>query len=309
MGKDLSAQDILLMLANLEHCMHRKFIGEYEVSSNFNPCDPVSLHKEASRMLLFSGLLAYHPLVEFTNVGSNVAGDIHLNDNPTDFTLYIRLSNTTKTDERKVLCILAHEVCHKVLQFYRFPILRGLENEYYTDIATFYLGFGKLTLNGARTEEKIGNGVRTHTIGYLSDSSLSIVYNLVKAAYGTSDKGLKLSNPDFIFVSSSLRSLLSQIRNPAKVVDASGHDLYFEKFYRITCTHCGYVSPNFTPQLFGKKVRCPNCKSMIYVNHDFRKQAGTFHYQQPVLELSFGEKIKNYVSDIKNMLLNLFGHS
>ena len=92
---------------------------------------------------------------------------------------------------------MAHEICHKVLYIngVYYPN-NAIENELLTDLATVYVGFGKLSLNGCyhRKEEKTQkyqNGdlvtitkTHVHTIGYLSLRQFAVAYNYVCSCYG-----------------------------------------------------------------------------------------------------------------------------
>jgi hypothetical protein len=90
-----------------------------------------------------------------------------------------------------VAATLCHELCHKWLQVngIRSPIEIEIDNEILTDIASVFLGFGKIMLNGCRTtnvrHETTPNGTRTiretMTAGYLDRDQLAFVYGLVCA--------------------------------------------------------------------------------------------------------------------------------
>jgi hypothetical protein len=90
-----------------------------------------------------------------------------------------------------VAATLCHEVSHKWLQVngIRSPIKIEIDDEILTDIASVFLGFGKIMLNGCRTTnvryETIPNSTRTitetMTAGYLDRDQLAFVYGLVCA--------------------------------------------------------------------------------------------------------------------------------
>lgn len=116
----------------------------------------------------------------------------------------IELCITNKHSPFVMGAILAHELTHFYL-FNKGIILNDeIENERFTDLATVYLGLGKLTLNGYEPiiwEIRRTNKTYTYSIGYLSTDEIAmILYNLCKfrnisieiAKVNLSEKSLEL---------------------------------------------------------------------------------------------------------------------
>ena len=174
----LSEADIISKLALIEKHLDGFKGTFYEVSTDFKSYDVMSLHSEASKMMKFVGLNTHVPYVAFTKTGENVGGNVEL-DNSND--VFIEVNGEYRYNKDKVLAVMAHEICHKVLYVHGlyFPYNK-IENELLTDLATVYVGFGKLSLNGCYEELE----TLTSTIGYLSLKQFATAYNIVCAAYG-----------------------------------------------------------------------------------------------------------------------------
>ena len=148
-------------------------------------------------MLKFVGLNHHLAIIRYVNTGENEGGNIELDHSDN---VFIEINKSYRFDENKVLAVMAHEICHKVL------FVNGLyypedtiENELLTDLATIYVGFGKLSLNGCYDKkeektEKYQNGqfveetkTHIHTIGYLSLRQFAVAYNYVCSSYGVTD--------------------------------------------------------------------------------------------------------------------------
>ena len=185
----LTENDIISKLALIEKHLGKCKGVFYTPTPDFNSFDEIQIQKEASKMLKFVGLDNYIACLIYTDTQENTGGNIEL-DNSTN--VFIELSKSLKGQNERVLAVMAHEICHKVLYVYKlyYPNL-STENEILTDLATVYVGFGKLSLNGCyreytsnKTEYKDGNEVTintTHkeTIGYLSLSQFAKAYNVV----------------------------------------------------------------------------------------------------------------------------------
>lgn len=202
---NLSQSDILSKLALIEKHLGRFSRSFYEVSQGFNPYDTISVHGEASRMMKFVGLNTQIPYVAFTKTGEHIGGNIEL-DNSND--VFIEINEECKSNNDKVLAVMAHEICHKVLYVYGLYFQHNnIENELLTDLATVYVGFGKLSLNGCYnqtegTHNEWINGknvevatTREEHIGYLSRYQFAMAYNICCSVYGVGDdernKGLR----------------------------------------------------------------------------------------------------------------------
>ena len=219
--KWFSRIEIIHRFAILEQYLPRLFDrGIYVVSTSFDAANLHSLQSEAKRMLSHAGLHCYVPIVEYVILPSGVAGVVELNNNPSDYNLHIRVSRDVRGVDRRVLAILAHEIAHKVLQFYNFPILSGIENEYYTDLATFFLGFGQLTIDGFEKISYDGFYIRTQRVGYLEAQTLYLAKEIIDSSHGTP----------------------------------------FSDCFILSCPYCNHKSSKGFPNLYGKHVKCPNCQ-------------------------------------------------
>ena len=80
----------------------------------------------------------------------------------------IRLLSSIATDHTAAVAVLAHEVCHYVLESSGIRREEVLDNERLTDFCIFVVGFGGVFLDGFR---RFGTDSRPgHRIGYLTDS-------------------------------------------------------------------------------------------------------------------------------------------
>lgn len=185
----LTEKDIISKLALIEKHLGKCKGVYYTPTQNFSSFDEIQIQKEASKMLKFVGLDNYIACLRYTNTQDNTGGNIDLDDSSN---VFIEISKNLKGQNEKVLAVMAHEICHKVLYVHKlyYPNI-SIENEILTDLATVYVGFGKLSLNGcyreytsSKTECKDGEEVNiktTHkeTIGYLSLSQFAKAYNIV----------------------------------------------------------------------------------------------------------------------------------
>lgn len=166
----------------------------YTPSISFNPFDTISIQSEARRMMEFIGLRGYTTVVSICSTKKGTAGNINLNDSKDVFIeIDGNMSSTRKYYKEAVLCVLAHEICHKYLYFHRVYLEDSIENEYCTDLATFYVGFGLLTINGCYEEEShtihFSNGrsettTRTSSTGYLTPQTYLIAHQIVCKVHG-----------------------------------------------------------------------------------------------------------------------------
>ena len=186
----MTEREILTSLDKIESHLKRKVFKYYQPSPSFSPDDTVSVNKEARLMLDFVGLQNYTAIISYTKTKQNEGGNIEL-DNSKE--VFIEISSEMKMDKDRVLAVMAHEICHKVLfvngLYYRFPIPQ-IENEKLTDLTTIYVGFGKLTLNGCHkkyeTFNKNSNTITSHLVetGYLTRRNYAFAYQAVCSRYG-----------------------------------------------------------------------------------------------------------------------------
>lgn len=151
-----------------------------------NPYDIYELNMAARYIASFIGLHYAVFYIRSKELQNNVAGEILL-DGSDEVTIYIAPKTLQYRDA--VLAILAHEITHKFLFDLNLILEDEKENEILTDIATVYLGLGKLMLNGCYFEETtyssvpFSKSIRVITtsmrVGYLTQSQFILVYLLL----------------------------------------------------------------------------------------------------------------------------------
>lgn len=144
--------------------------------------------------------------------------DYSVNDEPPGLIYYdgpnrsrIKLCITNKHSPLIMAAILAHELTHYYL-FDRGIILPDeAENERFTDLATAYLGLGKLTLNGYYPiswiiKRKDGEIKYTFQVGYLTPNEMAVIlYQICKFRNISFEKALDNLSPES-------KALLPQIK-------------------------------------------------------------------------------------------------
>ena len=195
-------RDIVNKLSVLEYVLGCNDYSLYSPSSVFQSSDIISIQKEAVKMLRHLHMDDYMPIISYTTEKPNTGGHIELNDADDSKNIFIYISKDYIGDDAAVLCVLAHEICHKLLHIKKFKGKTTDENEVYTDLAAIYSGFGQLILNGCHdeweTSAPILNEIRTtkHTqdLGYLDIKNYAFAYALMGSMYGQSfeswDRGL-----------------------------------------------------------------------------------------------------------------------
>lgn len=249
MSKQLESFELLRMFAMLEKTLHRPRMAHYDPSPHFMPNSVQAIHNEAMRMMLYAGLMGYRPLITFTQLGEQTAGNVEMGTNH-DNIVYINISNEFRNHPYAVYCILAHEICHKVLQAYGFPILTGMENEWYTDLAAFYVGFGELMVGG----HNVVIGLNRKNIGYLTTDTYHRA-NIIQRFCTGSTNWEELAESRFLDL-----QIKKLIVADVPVANESPAD-YFLRYFYVFCPKCGHQSKTTHVELLGKKVRCPNCKN------------------------------------------------
>lgn len=189
----LSQNEILSKLSLIEEYVKRDHYSFYEPSQTFDSNNTISVQKEAAKMMEFAGLNGYISVITYVDIYGKVGGNIELND---DKEVFIEINKQYKGNNDKTLAVLAHEICHKVLFLKNLHGTDALENEILTDLATIYIGFGKLSLNGCYYREternvefqdgklKINTTTRKETVGYLSLAQFAVAYCMVCACNG-----------------------------------------------------------------------------------------------------------------------------
>lgn len=184
--------DIVRKLSVLEYVVAFNNYRLYEPSREFNSSDAVSVQKEASRMLNHLNMGQYTALISFVTEEPNAGGHIELNDADDSLNVFIDISIGIKGNNPAVLCVMAHEICHKLLHIRKFRGSTTEENEVYTDLAAIYSGFGRQILNGCHQEWTTVNNVpggtqtvkHTNDIGYLEIENYAFAYVLMNSFYG-----------------------------------------------------------------------------------------------------------------------------
>ena len=160
-----------------------------------------------------------------------IAGNINLN-NSTE--VRIEIDESMKTNRRNlkeaILCVLAHEICHKYLYSHGFYLEDTNTNEYCTDLATIFVGFGLLTINGCYEEYTTTNinwdgstTITTHTYstGYLTPQTYLTAHIAV----------CKIHNISYLDgVSSNMRIYISQLEKEGILSTKLNRERIIEKF-------------------------------------------------------------------------------
>lgn len=157
----------------------------YIPSKSFNPKDIISVQKEASRMLKHIGMDGYIATITYEKTKDGTGGFINLNY---DKDVWITVDKSSNHLKDKVLAVMAHEICHKYLFVNGVHFPKPFDNllEWYTDLATIYVGFSILTLNGCKiqTSSKFQDRVfnTTHLTGYLVKSNYEYAHLIILSA-------------------------------------------------------------------------------------------------------------------------------
>ncbi len=166
----------------------------YKMMDPFNviPSDPISLQQAAAKIASFVGLGNLTFIVAVAKQEAGIGGHIELRHG--DREVFIEISQTTTKFPAATLAVLAHEITHKYLHVNDCYLQMGgafdRENEILTDIASVFLGLGKLLLNGNECSEyrsEISGMVSTTTTrttletGYLTRMQFVVVYQLICA--------------------------------------------------------------------------------------------------------------------------------
>ena len=162
---------------------------QYRVMPPFTEPFPnlLSIQTTAKDIAVFIGLTGFTFIIAIAKQKEKVAGHIDLSTGGQD--VHIEIDSDMMKFPDAIGATLCHEVCHKWLHIkgIRSPV--KIDNEILTDITSVFLGFGKIMLNGCRTQniryESTPNGTRTitetMTAGYLDRDQLAFVYGLVCA--------------------------------------------------------------------------------------------------------------------------------
>ena len=167
---------------------------------SLNPRDTVAIQDAAKKIGEFIGLQGLTFIVATVKQKEKIGGHVELQYRQKE--VFIEISDDTAKFNVAVLATLAHEITHKYLRINGISVGTGpiheYESEVLTDIATVFLGLGKLMLNGCeientRQEARID---RTYNVterlksGYLDREQLAFVYRVVCAMRGTSNQDM-----------------------------------------------------------------------------------------------------------------------
>lgn len=225
--KTLSHREIINKLSVLEYVLGPRKYTILERLPSKSILNEVDLHNAAIQMTYHLGLVEYVPVIKLVSEKPNTAGHINLGPQAQVGTYEICISNGLLFNPDGALAVLAHEICHKLLQVKGFKGRTEEENEFYTDLATIYTGLGKYTLVGCLKNEThfSGNQITTHTesVGYLTRDNYAYAYTLTSYFYG-------LSRSEYIKgLSSGLRRTIRFVRLPKFTVDSFLRTIYKKK--------------------------------------------------------------------------------
>ena len=182
-------------------------------------------------MMEFIGLKSYTTIVTFCSTKQGTAGNINLNNSKE---VFIDIDKSMQANRRKfkeaVLCVMAHEICHKYLYSHGLHLEDTNVNEYCTDLATFFVGFGLLTINGCFEQYKTttqnpdgstNTTMHTYSTGYLSPQNYLTAHIAV----------CKIHNLDYLEgVSTDMRIYISQFEKSSILSTHLNRDVIIEKF-------------------------------------------------------------------------------
>ena len=177
------------------------------------------------------GLKGYTTIVTFCSTDNGTAGNINLNNSKE---VFIEIDKSMQEKRRNfkeaVLCVMAHEICHKYLYSHGLYLEDINANEYCTDLATFFVGFGLLTINGCyeqyntTTHNMDGSSTmttHTYSTGYLTPKTYLTAHIVV----------CKIHNFDYLDgVSTNMRTFISQLDQRAILSTQLNREAIIEKF-------------------------------------------------------------------------------
>ena len=180
----LTPERIILLLHDIEKKLPPRRYTTYSIPFTDNrPIPLMALNGEAKKMMNFVGLSEFEPDCEWTNLPNGTAGNILLNGS-LNGPIKIRLSEIYRSNAKATIAILAHEICHKLLEYhglyYSTDALSEL-NEIYTELTTIFIGFGNIILSGYSTFK---DGVN-YSLGYLDYINYSTILQIVEAFYNS----------------------------------------------------------------------------------------------------------------------------
>lgn len=180
---DISDDYIISFLRDIEEKVHRTDHSQYPLPHYIGGEIPVAaLNNEAKKMMDFVGLTAFTPDCCWEETSYKTGGYIEL-DGSRFGKVKIHLSTRYKNNGNATIAILAHEICHKLLEYHGlyFPEQELVwKNEVYTDLCTIYVGFTQMIVNGYKTTV----GDVTFELGYLTHSTFEQTISIVELVQG-----------------------------------------------------------------------------------------------------------------------------
>lgn len=119
---------------------------------------------------------------------------------------YIEIDPSYTYNHNAACAVIAHEVMHSFLNDHLIRELNQEDNEILTDVATIYMGLGKIVIRGCQTEKKEtvfinyspAERVTKTQCGYLDKKSYAFIYlvlcNLRKTPKEVQEKGLRAAD-------------------------------------------------------------------------------------------------------------------
>lgn len=205
---DISPAYIISYLKDIEKKLQRVNHSQYPLPHYLGGEIPVAaLNNEAKKMMDFVGLTGFTPNCCWEDLGHNSAGFIELTGSKFG-AIKIHLSSRYKNNGYATIAILAHEICHKLLEFHGlyFPGMTKI-NETYTDLCTIYVGFTQMIVNGYNTT--VGN--TTFSLGYLTEETFERTISIVELIQGRRSFESQWLNEEDVF-----SQLARWIINPEK---------------------------------------------------------------------------------------------
>lgn len=174
---------LLSKMALLEARLGQTTFPQFVPREKFDASDAVGIQKVARLMAAHVGLADLCFIITFAKQKDGIGGHIELNHASKD--VFVEIDNSYEGEE-SVLAVLAHEIAHKFLHRRGISLPETQANEELTDLATVYMGFGKLSLNGCEVTKQRFDGnrqtERTWKVGYLGLDQFALAYYIYVVA-------------------------------------------------------------------------------------------------------------------------------
>jgi len=187
MDTNINVIDILSKVALLNKKLSKAYFRGLMEPFDFVGDHLIQVHEATDKIAAFLGLERCHFLIRYTNefTNENTAGYI---THGAGMNAVIRLDYEYAKDTRICASIICHEVMHKFLYEHDIVLPNELDNERLTDIATIFLGLGKLRLLGMTYQQIYfeDTDLRTANVqfGYLTPDEFYFVYSLTNSLLG-----------------------------------------------------------------------------------------------------------------------------